>query len=194
MNKVSVAVLLGFVAVGVAVVALPRGDYRQNEGHRPPPKLNISSALPSAVASITPPPILAEASDAGPPEELDGDEGSDAGTLLPDGRAVPELPNAPKNVTFGVVLVTYAGAQGAPRNARSKVEAQQLASELAELARTDFDAAVKKGDPGSSENAGRMYRHILEPAPDYALFSLEPEHVSGPIDTPRGFWIVRRIK
>jgi hypothetical protein len=67
-------------------------------------------------------------------------------------------------------------------------------AELAELAKKDFAAAVKKGDSGSTDDAGKMYQGILEPGPEVALFTLEPEHVAGPVDTPRGFWIVRRIK
>ncbi len=194
MNKVSTAVLVGFVGVGVAVIALPRADYRVKESHAAgKPQLILPNA-PTVVASIKPPPILAEPPDAGAPDELEGDEASDAGTMLADGKPVPEIPNAPKSVTFGVVMVTYTGAQGASRGGRSKAEAEKLAGELAELARTDFAAAVKKGDPGSTESAGKMYRGILEPAPDYVLFSLEPEQVGGPVDTPRGFWIIRRIK
>jgi hypothetical protein len=104
------------------------------------------------------------------------------------------LSDAPKSVRFGVVLIQYAGAQGAPRKARSKASALGLAMEVSKLGREDFAAAVAKGDPGSSVNAGRMYRGILEPAAEYAMFKLGKGDVSEPVDTPRGFWVVKRLE
>jgi hypothetical protein len=106
--------------------------------------------------------------------------------LLPTG--------SPKMVRFGVILVQYRGAQGAPPNSRSKDEALAIARTLAEGARTDFRAQVIKGDPGSMEDAGRIPRGVLEPAAEYALFTLPAGAVSEPVDTPRGFWIVKRIE
>jgi hypothetical protein len=194
-NRTSWGVLLGFVAVAVAVVALPRSEHRvvapPANGSKAPTAL---PALSGSADALELPPIPSETPPAGDPDDVGGGEISDAGTVLPDGGPVPELTNAPKQLHFDVVLVTYAGAQGAPRAARSKVEAEKLAAELAELAKSDFSAAVKKGDSGSTEDAGKMYRGILEPAPDYVLFGLEPGQVGGPVDTPRGFWIVRRAK
>jgi hypothetical protein len=123
------------------------------------------------------------------------DTNADAGGALSDGKAVPDLESeAPKSVVFGVALVGYAGAQGAPPGARSRAEAEKLAGELARLAKDDFKAAVDKGDPGSATNVGRMFRGVLEPAPEYVLFKLGKGDVSEPIDTPRGFWIVKRIE
>ncbi|XYH99182.1 peptidyl-prolyl cis-trans isomerase [Sorangium sp. So ce1128] len=120
---------------------------------------------------------------------------SDAGVTLLSGEAPPGLPTeAPKKVRFGVVLVQYRGAQGAPPTARSKEAALALARELAEVARTDWKAAVDKGDKGSTDDLGFIPRGVLEPAPEYELFSLPKGGVSGPVDTPRGFWITRRIE
>lgn len=137
-----------------------------------------------------------------PSGEIDPAQQADAGgTLLLSGEAPPGLAtDAPKSVVFGVVLVTYRGAQGAPgtarvpATARSREAALELAKELAELAKTDFKAAVAKGDKGSMENAGRLPRGVLEPAPEYVLFSLPKGGVSEPVDTPRGYWIVQRIE
>src|SRR2546426_366347 len=70
----------------------------------------------------------------------------------------------------------------------------ELAKQLAEEAKTDFKAALAKGDKGSTENAGRLPRGILEPAPEFVLFSLPKGGVSEPVDTPRGFWIAQRIE
>src|SRR5262249_12647406 len=121
------------------------------------------------------------------------------GRTLLSGEAPPGLSaDAPKSVIFGVILVKYKGAQAAPANARSREEALALAKQLAAEAKTDFKAAVAKavanGDKESMENAGRMPRGMLEPAPEYVLFSLPKDGVSDPVDTPRGFWIVKRIE
>lgn len=121
--------------------------------------------------------------------------GSDAGARLLTGEPAPALAaEGPKSIVFGVILVTYKGAQGAPGNARSHDAALELARQLAEEAKQDFKATVAKGDKGSMENAGRMPRGMLEPAPEFVLFSLAKDGVSDPVDTPRGFWIVRRIE
>ncbi|MGK4007453.1 peptidylprolyl isomerase [Sorangium sp. So ce1036] len=133
----------------------------------------------------------------GAPEESDPGQAArtDAGVTLLSGEAPPGLPaEAPKKVRFGVVLVQYRGAQGAPTTARTKEAALELAKELAELAKTDFKAAVNKGDKGSTDDLGHIPRGVLEPAPEYELFSLPKGGVSGPVDTPRGFWITRRIE
>jgi len=117
--------------------------------------------------------------------------------LLPAAGANPgaDLPSgSPKMVRFGVILVQYRGAQGAPASSRSKDQALELARSLAQAARTDFKAQVAKGDPGSMDDAGRIPRGVLEPPAEYALFTLSPGAVSDPVDTPRGFWIVKRIE
>jgi PPIC-type PPIASE domain len=120
---------------------------------------------------------------------------SDAGATLLNGTAPPSLAgDAPKSVVFGVILVQYKGAQGAPANARTRDAALELAKEIAADAKQDFKAAVGKGDKGSDANMGRMPRGMLEPAPEYVLFSLPKDGVSDPVDTPRGFWIVHRIE
>jgi hypothetical protein len=108
------------------------------------------------------------------------------GSTLPAG--------SPKTVRFGVILVQYRGAQAAPPGARSKDEALSLARSLAEAAKVDFRAQVAKGDPGSMEDAGKIPRGVLEPASEFALFTMSPGTTSSPIDTPRGYWIVRRIE
>jgi hypothetical protein len=115
-----------------------------------------------------------------------GASNSEPAALLPSG--------SPKMVRFGVILVQYKGAQGAPPSSRSKDEAFALAHSLAEAARADFKAQVSKGDPGSMEDAGRIPRGVLEPASEYALFTLAAGGVSDPVDTPRGYWIVKRIE
>lgn len=119
---------------------------------------------------------------------------SDGFDTLPDGRRVPQLPaSAPKRVGFGVVVVSYQGAQAAPQEARSKEEAKRRAESLLADAKHDFAAAVAKGDRGSTSDAGHVPRDVLEPAVEYLLFTLQKGDVCAePIDTPRGYWIVRR--
>jgi PPIC-type PPIASE domain len=123
-----------------------------------------------------------------------------AGLTLDAGMPAQEPPGSqlpsgtPRTVRFGVILVQYRGAEGAPATARSKEEASGLARTLAEGARSDFKAAVAKGDPGSTDDAGRIPRGVLEPSAEFTLFTLGPGTVSDPVDTPRGFWILRRIE
>ncbi len=111
-----------------------------------------------------------------------GDGGT--GSFLLDGTPVPPLPlDAARQVRFGVVLVAYAGAQpslgGGRPASRSRAEAKELAAKLYATAGKDFHAAVQQGDPGSSDDVGRVKAGILEPAPEYVLFTLPVDAVGG---------------
>jgi hypothetical protein len=126
-----------------------------------------------------------------------GDAG--AGGTLFDGTPVPPLPqDAPRQVRFGVVLVSHAGAQpsaatGRP-SPRAQAEAMSLAKQLLTTAQQDFHAAVAQGDPGSADDLGHVKLGVLEPAPEYVLFTLPVDGVGGPVETPRGYWIVKRLE
>ncbi len=150
---------------------------------------------------------LAAAGDGGMPlllsdllqEPLQARRDGGVGATLFDGSAVPPLPmNAPRQVRFGVVLVSYEGAQPSPTSSRvssrSKGDARALAEKLFAAAQQDFHGAVQQGDAGSSDDVGRVKLGILEAAPEYVLFTLPIDGVGGPIDTPRGFWIVKRLE
>jgi hypothetical protein len=183
------AVALAFVIIrvdGGAGTPLPAVDAGAGGSAKAPPLEPLEPLDPE----------LDEPLGLGLGEPLDEGARVDAGgTLLPSGEPAPGLPaEAPKSVVFGVVLVSYRGAQGALKDARTRDEALALADELATLAQTDFAAAVGRGDQGSLENAGSLPRGVLEPAPEYVLFSLDKGAVSEPVDTPRGFWIVKRIE
>ena len=117
-------------------------------------------------------------------------------TSASDSHTIPALPaTAPNDVIFGAILVTFEGAQGAPAKARSKPLALELAKRLVPIALANFDEAAKQGDQGSTANAGSIRRGILEPSVEYALFTLEKGTVyPEPIETPRGYWIMRRIR
>lgn len=175
----STSIALGALVVAVVALLLIQG------GRRPPPpeRLSWAAALSASSATIPvpslsfsvlpfPPPVAAPVSSA----------------------PLRKLPaNAPRTLHFGVILVQYRGAQFAPEQASYKPDALQRARQLAEAARKDFKAAVAQGDPGSVEDAGRVSRNVLEPAVEVELFSLGPGEVSEPVDTPRGYWIARRL-
>jgi hypothetical protein len=175
-------------------------------GHDPSPRPSASATEDAGGL------MFALAIDAGNPEGDGGpmllsdllgpDLRSDAGMggKMLDGTPVPALPlSVPRQVRFGVVLVSYAGAQpsaagGSRPPTRSKASAQALAEKLVQTAEQDFHAAVQQGDGGSSDDIGRVKLGVLEPAPEYVLFTLAVDGVGGPVDTPRGFWIVKRLE
>ena len=189
----SVTVGLLFVAAIAAVAVLGLRPKREPE----PTPAAKSSASPHHSASAAPNSSAAPAASA-----ADVDGGAAPGELLvtegfenfPDGGKVPELPaSAPARVGFGAVIFAYRGAQNAPSDARSKDEAKKKAVEAIELAQKDFAAAVAKGDKGSTTDAGRLPRGVIEPPIEYVLFTLEKGKVHPePVDTPRGYWVVRR--
>lgn len=156
-------------------------------------------ASASASASVAPPAASENpvALDAGTDDE-DTPKSADSSEYdkLPDGGTLPPLADsAPKRVQLGVVLFQYQGAQGAAASARSKEAALAKAQQALLVAQKDFDEAVKLGDPGSQANAGGIPRGVLEPLIEYRVFGLEPSTLyPEPLDTPRGYWIVRRIK
>jgi hypothetical protein len=186
---------VALVALGAAIAAGPRrraGDAPVPPGLPPPPAENPGQIVQGDA-------ITREGG-------ARGDDPRAAATLLDEllarprdagARAAPLPLDAPESVRFGVILVTYRGAQGAPPDARSRDEARELAADLARDARggvRQFRAAARRGDRGSTANAGRIGRGVLEPDVERALFLLAPGEVGEPIDTPRGFWVARRIE
>ncbi len=188
----SVSVGLLFVAAIAAVAILGLRPKREPE-LTPAPKPSASAAhVASAAPSSSAAPVAGgDDPDGGVPSELTVTEGFET---FPDGRKVPELPaSAPARIGFGAVVFAYRGAQGAAADARSKEDAKKKAAETIELAQKDFAAAVGKGDHGSTTDAGRLPRGVIEPPIEYILFMLEKGKVHPePIDTPRGYWVVRR--
>jgi hypothetical protein len=189
MQRSTAALLgLGFTAALVGVI------FVAHDSPKKPDAPVATKPAPSTVASAKP------ASE--PALNLDAGASDDAGILpftegfetFPDGGKVPELPDsAPQEVSFGVIQFSYQGSQFAGSDARTKDQAKQKAAEIMELAKHDFVAAVAKGDRGSTSDAGRIPRGVLEPPIEYVLFMLDRGALSpNVIDTPRGFWIVRR--
>ncbi len=183
------ALFLLLVAVAVAWTHIPRGEPATAA-----PSATVSTPAPSVAAAPTPSASAAATDEAegAPPSDENAAEGFD---ILPDGRKAPSLPDsAPQEVTFGVIVFAYQGAQFAAPNARTKEQAKQKAVAALADAKHDFSAAVTKGDHGSTSNAGRMPRGMLERAAEYVLFTLaKGEVASEPVDTPRGYWVLRRI-
>jgi len=183
------ALFLLLVAVAVAWTHIPRGEPAAAA-----PSATVSTPAASVAPAPTPSASVAAAGDAD--GALPSDEATPEGfDVLPDGRKAPPVPDsAPQEVTFGVIVFAYQGAQFAAPNARTKEQAKQKAITALADAKHDFSAAVAKGDHGSTSNAGRMPRGMLEGAAEYVLFTLtKGEVASEPVDTPRGYWILRRI-
>lgn len=193
--------------IGAASVALATWVVARN--FQPPKAIGRDpNPHPAALADAGPAPDAVASGGVGPEDGglvlvsdlLFGDRlDSGAGASLPDGRPVPPLPQSvPRQVRFGVVLVSYSGAQPSALTgraaSRSKQEAKALADKLLETARGDFHAAVQQGDSGSADDIGRVKLGILEPAPEYVLFTLPLDAVAGPVDTPRGYWVVKRLE
>jgi hypothetical protein len=192
MQRSTAALLgLGFLAALLGVILITHTSPKKHP-HAGPAKPSAS-----ALASAAPAPSARAVG------ESDAGAESDAGSAVPftegfetfpDGGKVPELPSsAPAQVSFGVVQFAYQGAQFAAADARTKEQARQKAEATLELAKHDFAAAVSKGDRGSTSDAGRIPRGVLEPPIEYVLFMLDKGTVSATIvDTPRGYWILRR--
>jgi hypothetical protein len=192
-----VTTLVGALAVATATWIAARGLHGPGA---------VSRDAKSDEASVGTTGKLAASDDAGPllVSDLANPAGappmdSGAGATLLGGEPVPPLPQtAPRQVRFGVVLITYEGAQlpspGGRVSTRSRTDARRLSEKLALTAAQDFQAAVQQGDSGSSEDVGTVTLGVLEPAPQYVLFTLPVDGVGGPVDTPRGFWIVKRLE
>jgi len=192
------SIFLGLAAFGLAVTVVVR-----TMSDRPmPARADVHADAALATDAGTPTDaglhmVLGLLSDAGAglPDAGAALDVPSAGNLghFPDGRPVPPLPDgSPKQVRLGVVIMTFAGAQGAPPNARSKKDALDLATKLAADAKSDFHAAVIRGDNGSTDDIGRVPRGVLEPAIEYTVFTMPVGTISDVIETPRGYWIAKR--
>jgi hypothetical protein len=200
MQRWTALLFLGLVALAAVLVVTTRPGSMSAGAPSASGAPSAGVASSGAVVIVAPttmtPPSFPMDFDAGalPTFTDEPGENADAGATLPDGTPVPALGSeAPKQVTFGVILVFYRGAQGAPRDARTREEALELATKLSKEAKDDFAAAVKKADVGV-DNAGSMIRGVLEPGPEYTLFSLGVGDVGGPVDSPRGFYVFKRIE
>lgn len=189
MQKTTSALLGAFVVIATVIVIWRAGPRRDGAVVVPPVSSVVALPDDPPASSALEAPLRALEEQALRPVP-----GGRPGTVLLDGTVPGALPaESPREVRFGVVLITYRGAERAPSNARSKEDALKLAGALAAIGKSDFKAAVEKGDDGSAESLGWMQRGVLEPAPNYVLFMLPPGEVSEPVDTPTGFWVMKNL-
>ena len=192
------------IASALAVLGLVSWlTYDQTKFPPSPARRAADEADAGALADTSPVPPSGSsgapraAEDGGEPgtATAEGDAAASVAALsldLGDSGALPA--SAPRMLKIGIVLVAWHGAEGATTSARSKADALGRATELAALAKTEFRRAVTQGDPGSSEDIGRIPRGTLDARTEMALFSLSTGDVSDPIETPRGYWIVKRLE
>lgn len=180
--------------VAGAVVVFVAGWMTSNLFHAPK-KARVDCAEEPADAGAATMTAIADAGNAPGVEAVIADAGVATGAgdaEAADGLTLPK--DAPRVVRLGVVLVAYAGAEGATGSAPSKKDAAARAATLLETARANFSEAVRKGDPGSSDDIGRIPRGVLDPSTEVAVFRMKAADVSDVLETPRGYWIVKRIE
>ena len=106
----------------------------------------------------------------------------------------------PDAVAAQHVLIAYKGAQNAPKTVtRSKSDAKKLADDVAARAKSgeDFTTLVTQysDDPGSKERQGSPGKFgrdkMVKPFSD-AAFALPVGGVSGVVETPFGFHVIKR--
>jgi hypothetical protein len=198
-RALSIAFSLGAVALS-AVLAFrePTGTAGGEVAAHSPSPSSVPVAIDAGLLADAGVGLGMPASSAAAPDlaEPPAVEVPPGGFHLADGTPVAPLgKGAPRHVRFGVVLVAYEGAEGAPdKGARHKSDAVALANRLADEAKTDFRGTVSRGDSGSDADVGEVTRGVLEPGSEAVLFSLPVGGVSGVFDTPRGFWIVKRLQ
>lgn len=189
------------IAFGLGIIGVV-GWLTFEQGSRPIPHASAGERDASAEAATDASPGDASGTatvgvDGGIAEDAGvASEGLEAGAMpslfgLPEAGGLPS--SAPRTVKLGVILVHFAGAEGAPATARSKAAAQALAEKLAGEAKADFSHTLGQGDPGSSSDIGRIPRGVLDPRTEGVVFALSGGEVSDAIETPRGFWIVKRL-
>jgi hypothetical protein len=147
----------------------------------PPPAPPAPSAPPPASAAA--PPTAAT-----PP----------AATPSAAAPAAPEAP--PESITAQHILVAYRGAKGAPKKVtRTKAEAQKRAEEALAKAKAgeNFIELVKtySDDEGTVERLGSLGRFqrdaMVKPFAD-AAFALKVNEISGVVESPFGFHVIKR--
>jgi hypothetical protein len=168
------------VLTAVAVVVLNVDPTRPNPSTAP-------SAAPSASREAPTTPRVAVSVEQAP------NQGPEAATSAKADRTPPLPANAPDSVRIGIIQFAYEGAERAPKGAPPKAQALERAKSVLPAALEDFEKAVDEGGAGSGADLGRVPRGVLEPEVQYVVFTLDPGEVAAePLDTPRGYWIVRR--
>jgi hypothetical protein len=158
-------------------------------GVRTPPSPRPRAAPSAPPVVVNPPPRAPTSASA----ESDGGPSADPAPVSAAARRLP--PDAPATVRVGVIQFGYRGAELAAADAPPRDVARHRAEQALGPAREDFAKAVSLGDRASGADLGSIPRGVLEPDVEFAVFSLAPGEVHPtPLDTPRGYWVVRRIR
>lgn len=157
---------------------------------------------------------LAMGCDKGPepdfhPDEADlsgGKSGSsdtgESSAPTPTPPAAEGAQSGPAEVTASHILIAYEGAMRAnPSITRTKEEARARAEEVLAKAKkpgADFAALAREYSDGPSGprggELGTFHHGQMVPAFEKAAFALDPGEVSGIVETPFGFHIIKRTK
>lgn len=123
-----------------------------------------------------------------------------ASASAPAGAASAASTPVPDAIAAQHVLVAYKGAEKAPKGVtRSKADAKKRAEEVSTKAKSgaDFSALVAEysDDPAAKERQGSLGKFTREkmtkPFSD-AAFQLKVDEVSGPVETPFGYHVIKR--
>lgn len=116
---------------------------------------------------------------------------------------IPTQTAEPRSVGAAQILVTWKGAEGAPAAVtRTKVDARRRADAALELVRAGkkpFEDVVAEysDDPQAKATRGAIgnfERYAMPRAFADAAFALAIDGVSGVVETPRGFHVIKRLR
>ncbi|MFH1730379.1 MAG: peptidylprolyl isomerase [Planctomycetota bacterium] len=115
---------------------------------------------------------------------------------------VEDIPKetTPEEITASHVLIAYKGAERSEAK-RTKAAAKTLAETVLKLAQSkdaDFAALARKYSDGPSKtkggDLGAFKKGAMAPAFEETAFKLEAGEISGIVETPFGFHIIKRTK
>lgn len=109
-------------------------------------------------------------------------------------------PTQPAEIAASHILISLKGAERSTQT-RTKQEAQKLAEDVLKQAQAkgvDFAALAKKYSDGPSKDKGgdlgTFKKGAMSPAFEKAAFALKVGQISGIVETPFGFHIIKRTK
>jgi peptidyl-prolyl cis-trans isomerase NIMA-interacting 1 len=141
-----------------------------------------------------------------PPANSSSASGTATAAVADSSQAIPDAPPGPpprEIAGASHILVAFKGAENAPKTiTRSKDDARKRAeqalkelqkdeSKFAELVKKYSDDAVSKPAEG---RLGNFERNAMPKAFSDACFSMMIDTISGVVETPRGFHIIKRTK